>query len=318
MTFAVNGLIEASDYNNLAGTNPTNVANTMNRVWGVGFGDTGYGQTGIGNVVEGNTITAAQWATLINSVNNARKHQSGSSYTNLTAPTAGDSVNFINTLQSRITDAYTNRLVPPLSSIPGGYLPGGYVVLATSTKSFSIVAAPGATVNGGVNFTIEFLNINAARYFFNAGGLIEMDYTSATNNNGTTRSTSLTTLMGNWGFRWIWANGSYKNGTGGNVSIYSTYGYYGIAQNTPANMDLIYSSGYYSSDFLSCGINATGGSGANGGNGYILYPSLSLTSSGVGATQPSDACNVTVTVNVRVTAANPIYISNSWGAVSLT
>lgn len=318
MTYAVNGLIEASDYNNLAGTNPTNVANTMNRVWGVGFGDAGYGQTAIGNVVEGNTITASQWATLINSVNNARKHQSGSSYTNLTAPTAGGTVNFVNTLQSRITDAYTNRLIPPLSTLPGGPLPGGYVVQATLSKTFSIVAPPGVTMDGGVIFNVEFLDVDSARYFFNTGGVIEVDYTSATNNNGTARSASLITLMGDWGFRWIWANGSYKNGTGGNVSIYRTYGYYSILQDDPETFDLIYSSGYYSSDFFSCGINGTGGPGPNGGNGHTLYPRTSLFSSAVGSTQPADACNVTVTTRVRVIAPNPIYISNSWGTVSLS
>ena len=309
MTYAVNGLIEASDYNNLAGANPTNVANTMNRVWGVGFGDSGYGQTGIGNVVLGNTITAAQWATLINAINNARKHQSGGSYTNLSAPTTGDTISFINTLQSRITDAYSNRLISPLIS---GGLPGGYVIQTSLSKTVNVVAGSGLGNDGTAQFQVEFSSVDSARYFFNSGGVIDIDYTSATNNNGTSRSQSLINLIGNWGFRWIWANGSYKNGTGGNVITNATYGYYSIVQNSPQNMDLIYSSGYYSSDFLQFSINGIGGPGSNGGNGHTIIPSMRLFSAA-----DSDACNVSITIRVRILAPDPVYISNSWGSVIL-
>ena len=83
MSYSQGGLIAATDYNNfLTGTNQ------LNTVWGTGVGTAGYGQTALSTVSAGGTVTAAQWASLINTLNSALTHQSGSG-SGLSAPTAG-------------------------------------------------------------------------------------------------------------------------------------------------------------------------------------------------------------------------------------
>ena len=45
MSYAQFSLIDASDFNGLAGGNPTTTAGTLNAVWATGGGTNGYGQT---------------------------------------------------------------------------------------------------------------------------------------------------------------------------------------------------------------------------------------------------------------------------------
>ena len=53
MAYIQFGLIEASDYNNMVGGNPTTTPNTLNTVWATGGGQAGYGQISISNVAIG-------------------------------------------------------------------------------------------------------------------------------------------------------------------------------------------------------------------------------------------------------------------------
>ena len=311
MTYSQGGLIQATDYNStLAGANPTNVAGTINRVWGVGYSDSGYGQTAVSQIAVGNTVTAAQWASLINAVNNARKHQAGGGYTNLGVPVAGDTINWLNTLQSRITDAYTNRLSNP----------GVHSYYTTLQKSFSLVAGAGVAADGNVIFSIEFQDVDKARYFFNTGGYLAVGYTSVTNNNGTARSGSIVTLYDtNWVQRVLLAQTSYKTGSGGSVSANYTYGYYGITQNVYNNLDLIYSSGTYSSDFVQFNINAIGGTGSNGANGHTIYLQVRAYSGTTGSGEGyDDNVNVTLSPTCYVGQITSSYITPAFGTVTVT
>lgn len=308
MTYAQGGLIEATDYNNMAGADPTNVAGTINRVWGVGNGDAGYGQTAVSQVSVGNTVTAAQWASLINAVNNARKHQAGGGYTNLTVPVTGDSVAYLNTLQSRISDAYTNRLSNPNLS----------TVYTSLQKTLTVSAAAGVTADASVTWTIQFPTVDQARYFFNTGGYLSCNYVAATNNNGTSRSGSIVTLaQSNWNSRLLYAQTSNKVGSGGTVSANYTYGYYGYTQGSYNNMDLIYSSGYYSNDFIQFNINGAGGNGSYGGNGNTIYLQLRCYSFGSG-TNPADVVNVTVTPTLYVGEITSSYITRPWSSITVS
>ncbi len=310
MTYAQGGLIEATDYNNMAGSSPGDVSTSINSTWAVGYQDRGYGQTAVSQVSVGNTVTAAQWASLINAVNNARKHQAGAGYTNLGVPAAGDSIAYLNTLQSRISDAYTNRLQ---TNLPAG------VTLQTSTsKTFSLVAASGVAADNNTTFTVSFASVDAARYFYNTGGYIQMGYNGFTNNDGNARGTSIQTLFQtNFYYRNWWALSSTKGGTGGTVSRNYTYGYYSF----PAvydYWDLIYSSGYYSSDFIQTNLYTSGGTGSNNGNGSTNYFQLRAYSGTTGSSQPSDSINVTLNVYLYVYAPVQTYISNSWGTITIS
>ena len=52
MSYAQNGLIEATDFNTLVGGNPETGANKLNTVWATGGTTAGYGQTAVSQVAQ--------------------------------------------------------------------------------------------------------------------------------------------------------------------------------------------------------------------------------------------------------------------------
>ena len=110
MAYSQGGLISAADYWNLVGVSPSSTANQLNTVWAVGNGNAGYGQTAIANTAStGSTVTATQWASLINTLNSVLTHQSGAG-SGLGAPTAGGTITYLSTLTTSVNTAYSNRL----------------------------------------------------------------------------------------------------------------------------------------------------------------------------------------------------------------
>ena len=90
MTYTSGSLIEAADYNGFVSSS----ANNVNAIWSTGSGDKGYGQTAIANVSVGGTVTATQWASLVNTLASLGSHQ-GTTITSRTAPVAGDVINIL-------------------------------------------------------------------------------------------------------------------------------------------------------------------------------------------------------------------------------
>ena len=64
MTYTSGGLIQATDYNTFISTGTPNI----NNIWGTGSGDSGWGQTAINTVAVADTVTATQWASLVNTL----------------------------------------------------------------------------------------------------------------------------------------------------------------------------------------------------------------------------------------------------------
>ena len=64
MTYTAGSEILAADYNTFAG----NTTAGLNRVWSTGAGDAGWGQTDIATVAAAGTVTATQWATIVNNL----------------------------------------------------------------------------------------------------------------------------------------------------------------------------------------------------------------------------------------------------------
>ena len=65
MTYSTGNTIVATDYNGFVSTT---VGANINDVWGTGSADKGWGQTAIGTVSAAGTVTATQWATLVNNL----------------------------------------------------------------------------------------------------------------------------------------------------------------------------------------------------------------------------------------------------------
>jgi hypothetical protein len=165
MTYSLGGLIQATDYNGFA---DTTAGGNVNVIWGTGTSDAGYGQsTTLATVSPGGTVTATQWASLVNRISSIASHQ-GTSITSRTAPVAGNVISVLAAVQTDLNNCYTNR--------------GNAAGTGTQFTGWSGTSSKtGGTGSGTTPWTITFTHTvtwasaNAARYFFNAGGRIKWE-----------------------------------------------------------------------------------------------------------------------------------------------
>jgi hypothetical protein len=163
MAYSIGGLIQATDYNGFVST--TAGAN-INATWGAGTTSAGYGQTALATVSTGGTVTAAQWASLVNTVASMASHQ-GTTITARTAPTAGTVIAVLAAVNTDITNCFNNRG----NAVASGSQFTGWTGTNSKTGTTS-----GATWTITFTNTVTFASANAARYFFNAGGRIKLDF----------------------------------------------------------------------------------------------------------------------------------------------
>ena len=91
MTYSSGGLIQATDYNGFVST--TAGAN-LNDIWSTGSGDKGWGQTVVPTVSAAGTVTATQWASLVNDIATAGT-QTNTTVTARSAPTTGQTISVL-------------------------------------------------------------------------------------------------------------------------------------------------------------------------------------------------------------------------------
>jgi len=162
MTYSAGGLIEATDYNGFAST--TANAN-VNDLWGAGSGDKGWGQSALATVSAGGTVTATQWASLVNTIASMGS-QTNTTITSRVAPTTGNTIQILAALNTDLTNITTNR---NNAAAVGTQFTGW-----TGTNS-KTAATSGATWTITFTNTVTFASAAALRYFFNGGGLIKLD-----------------------------------------------------------------------------------------------------------------------------------------------
>jgi hypothetical protein len=165
MTYSVGGLIQATDYNGFVST--TSGAN-VNNVWGTGSGNSGWGQTALGTVSAGGTVTATQWASLVNTISSMGS-QTGTTITARTAPTTGQTIAVLAAINTDLTNITTNRGNAAASGTQVGTFSG--------TTSKTTATGSGQTA-WTITFThtVTFPSADQTRYFFNAGGIIRINY----------------------------------------------------------------------------------------------------------------------------------------------
>jgi hypothetical protein len=160
MTYSSGGLIQAADYNGFVSTN---VGANLNAVL-----NTAYGQTAIATVAAAGTVTATQWASLVNSTASMGTH-TNTTITARTAPTTGATINVLAAVNTDLTNIYNNRY--------NAYAVGTQYTAWTGTNSKT--SQTGSSGGGGwiITFTnvVTWTSAAAANYFFNAGGLIKID-----------------------------------------------------------------------------------------------------------------------------------------------
>ena len=162
MTYSSGGLIQATDYNGFAST--TANAN-VNDLWATGATDKGWGETALSTVSAAGVVTATNWASLVNTISSMGS-QTGTSITARSAPVTGNLIQILAALNTDLTNITTNRA--------NAVAVGTQFTAYTGTNS-KTAATSGATWSITFVNTVTFASANAARFFFNGGGLIKID-----------------------------------------------------------------------------------------------------------------------------------------------
>jgi hypothetical protein len=309
MTYAQFGTVQATDYNNFVGSNPSTTANRLNTVWATGGGSAGYGQTSLSQVSAGGTVTATSWANLINDIALAALHQ-GSTITAVSAPAAGGKITYLSAISNNLTTIYNNRLNATAQG-----------ATSTNTQTYSSTWTNTLTCQ----HTVTFTSGDTARYFFNAGGQITISCSYPT---GSGFNATLSDLASNIGTVVLSApisgtatiaSTSYTGitqlgGSGNTPTISTNNGYYAL---NSSNAQVFLQTGTSGFVYTSYGrirviVKSNGTQGSNGDAGSVItiytvwddIPTATTINSGAATT-----CSVIVPSTSNIT--------NSWGVVGL-
>jgi len=329
MTYSVGGLIQATDYNGFAST--TAGAN-VNDIWSTGSGDKGYGQTALTTVSAAATVTATNWASLVNNIAAMGSH-TNTSITARTAPVTGNTIEILAALNTDLTNITTNR---------GNAVASGSTV-GTFTGTTSKTTATGSgTAAWTITFThtVTFASANAARFFFNAGGLIKIMYGKTST--GTDHDPDWNTLAGQTGNIFFsgrvnattntiagqaYTGTTRLGGTGGTqTTLATTTGFYNLSAGGAATtiFQLNNATAPYTPEFIrtTAALNAGGtvvtfvttwsddGTGVAGATSDIT--------GGTATSSPATAITGTApTTLVNVIPPSTTNITNSWGTPAI-
>ena len=185
MTYTQGSLIEAADYNGFANAS----ANNINKVWSTGTGDSGWGQTALSTVSIGGTVTATSWAALVANLATAGQ-QTSSTLTSRTQPVTGNVIAILANVATDINTITLNRGNAVASGTEYGVFSG------TTSKTSATGSGQGAwTIT--FTHTVTFASADAARYFWNAGGIVRLKYGKSST--GTDHDPDWNTLAGQVG-----------------------------------------------------------------------------------------------------------------------
>ena len=193
-------------------------ATSVNAIWGTGSSVRGYGQTStVSSVSAGTTITATQWATLLNRIRSISDHQGNDASITIdtvTNPSAGDTISALATLSADIGTIDTSAASATNAA--------GFGTAVTDTAASTDVLTGTITQTD----TLTFASANQMRYGFNAGGKIEVSWslTGGTSDSKYDNWVALATACGTYQ---IFANTSGKTGGSGTAITNNTnYGFY--------------------------------------------------------------------------------------------
>lgn len=185
-------------------------ATSVNTIWGTGSSVRGYGQsTTISSVSAGTTITATQWATLLNRIRSISDHQGNDAsitVDTVTNPAAGNTISVISTLAADIGTIDSSAATATNAA--------GFGTAITDTADLATSLTGTITQTN----TLTFSSANAMRYGFNAGGKIEVSWslTGGTSDDKYNNWVALATACGTYQ---IFANTSGKTGGSGSANI---------------------------------------------------------------------------------------------------
>ena len=327
MAYQTGDTILDDEYNNFAtgsiGGSATDSAN-VNNLWGTGSGDRGYGQTTtVSAVSAGSNVTATQWSTLLSRITTLGSHQ-GTSLTAMTSPSAGDEIEVIGAISTNLTSLHTNRL----NEAANGTAEGAFNSDSTGNWTASAIQ----------EVTVTFDSADEARYYFNAGGYIQINpqmvsYTS----DAKARSWDALTQM--CGTIALAAQGTVVAGSSNSITVTeahtssqttlaTTIGYYDMTTSyqTIFQRDLTTSG----SPYISGGANnvkieakSNGTQGSNSDTGTVITFKISFLDASTDQTydkseyDPLDVMDGTVRNSFNRVPPSTTYLTATWGTTAV-
>jgi len=322
MTYSSGGLIQAGDYNTFAGQ--------VNNIWSTGATDSGWGQTAISAVSTGGVVTATSWATLVNNLATAGA-QTTTTITSRTAPVTGNVVAILANVATDITSVTVNR---------GNATSSGteYGVFSGTTSKTTATGSGQAAWTITFTHTVTFPSADQARYFWNAGGLVRLQYGKTST--GTDNDPDWNTLAGWCGSIYISgrvnstaqtiAGVSYTGttrigGTGGTqTTLATTTGWYQLTGSPATVFQLNNSTAPYSGEYIRTTATATSSTVLT-----LVTTWVSDGSSGAGTTADISGGTATSSPSTTISGTAPTTLvtylppstaqglSNSWGTPTI-
>lgn len=314
MAYSQGGIIAAADYNTLVGTSPGSTINAINTVWAAGSGSAGYGQTAVSQVSAAGTVTATQWATLINTLNSILTHQAGAG-SGITAVVAGGKINHLSTLTTNVATAYTNRLTFNSNSA---------VVVGTNQTAVWSSATTVSTLTRSFGIRATFPSADQARYFFNSGGRMKLNVSGTQSASTTARTNAAIALCTNLGGVGLFGanTNAGRTGSGGTLNTNATtVGYYTATYNSNVPVISVTSTtAAYTTDTATITVKCNGTQGSNNDNGPSIdfWINLSSTSGANAGGTFDDSLGINVIRSIDLSFPELTNLSNTWGAVTIT
>lgn len=316
MSYNTGQNITSTEYNtfvtgNASGTPVTTATPNVGALWGTGNARYGYGQSvsSIAPIAVGNNVTATQWTGLLQVTNNIANHANISIASIPGSVTAGNTIAAIANLTSDISTEFGN-------------IGNAYSLTAGTGNATSYTGTWGTTGNRRLVFTqvVDFASGDAARYFFNAGGLICLTF-ARSGGSSTTRNTDWTNLCTQCGTLQIGYQNTKKAGGGGAVPtiILNTGngGYWAQTYNTAkTHFKQFDQASPYTQDYIQIDVTTSGTQGANSD----LGPRVTITGYWVNAYSNVYQQTVDGTATQTLTIYTPgnayFTTTNPWGTIT--
>lgn len=256
MSYVAGDKILDQEYNNFL--NSSSTPKGINYTFGTGANQWGLGQTELNAVAVGDTITAAQWNSLFAAMDNVANH-TNDTLTSTDAKSAGDVI------------AVKAALEADLATLASSVANGCPNATALSTSGAFHTSASSTRYAGShiVEHSITFNNANEARWFFNAGGKIQINITRTGNGgaSATSKDQSVDEIIEALGdFRLKSQSSDYSEDGSTNTETLSTdgtnIGFYDLTTSYQTIIELTQDSGTYTSMYFKIEAKADAAAGS--------------------------------------------------------
>lgn len=252
MGYTAGDKILDTEYNNFLNSSAT--PEGINYTFGTGALQWGLGQTALGTVTVGDKVTASQWNSLFSAMDNVANH-TNDTLTSTEAKAAGDIIAVKTALETNLTTLAASVA----NGCPNATALSTSAALQTSSSSVRWV---GSHV---VQHSVTFTNANQARWFFNAGGKIQINVTRTTNAgaSATSKDSSVDELITGLGNFLLKSQTSSRSGSTETLTTNGTaIGFYDLTTSYQTILELTQNSGTYTSMYFKVEAKANAAAGS--------------------------------------------------------